>query len=172
MCKCDNLFELTDLHKAHQLTQQDVRNIQIVKEQKSSKEKISFHLKTRLRATDLREKWWSQAGSNRRPPACKAGALPAELWPRNLSFFRLALLVARSPDHILVRKPLRQSEKIPRYRCSFSTQIMRHFRQIKAGRPKFSLLNEGLPTPIWRKWWVWEDLNFRPHPYQGCALTN
>jgi hypothetical protein len=25
--------------------------------------------------------WWSQTGSNRRPPACKAGALPAELWP-------------------------------------------------------------------------------------------
>ena len=24
-------------------------------------------------------KWWSYAGSNRRPPACKAGALPAEL---------------------------------------------------------------------------------------------
>ena len=24
---------------------------------------------------------WSQSGSNRRPPACKAGALPAELWP-------------------------------------------------------------------------------------------
>jgi hypothetical protein len=24
----------------------------------------------------------------------------------------------------------------------------------------------------WTKWWVWEDLNFRPHPYQGCALTN
>ena len=23
--------------------------------------------------------WWSYAGSNRRPPACKAGALPAEL---------------------------------------------------------------------------------------------
>ncbi len=28
--------------------------------------------------------WWSQAGSNRRPPACKAGALPAELWPPRL----------------------------------------------------------------------------------------
>jgi hypothetical protein len=27
------------------------------------------------------ETWWSQPGSNRRPPACKAGALPAELWP-------------------------------------------------------------------------------------------
>ena len=48
--------------------------------------------------------WWSQGGSNSRPPACKAGALPAELWPQ--------------------------------------------------------------------MWWVWEDLNFRPHPYQGCALTN
>src|ERR1700677_798729 len=24
---------------------------------------------------------WSRPGSNRRPPACKAGALPAELWP-------------------------------------------------------------------------------------------
>ena len=30
----------------------------------------------------------------------------------------------------------------------------------------------GAPTPSWAKWWVWEDLNFRPHPYQGCALTN
>ena len=27
------------------------------------------------------KKWWSQTGSNRRHPACKAGALPAELWP-------------------------------------------------------------------------------------------
>ena len=26
--------------------------------------------------------WWSLSGSNRRPPACKAGALPAELRPR------------------------------------------------------------------------------------------
>src|SRR5690606_2354229 len=25
--------------------------------------------------------WWSLSGSNRRPPACKAGALPAELRP-------------------------------------------------------------------------------------------
>ena len=26
--------------------------------------------------------WWRQTGSNRRPPACKAGALPTELCPR------------------------------------------------------------------------------------------
>ncbi len=25
---------------------------------------------------------WSQTESNRRPPACKAGALPTELWPQ------------------------------------------------------------------------------------------
>jgi hypothetical protein len=25
--------------------------------------------------------WWSQTGSNRRPRACKARALPTELWP-------------------------------------------------------------------------------------------
>ena len=32
---------------------------------------------------DLRSTiWWSQTGSNRRPHACKARALPAELWPR------------------------------------------------------------------------------------------
>ena len=23
-----------------------------------------------------------------------------------------------------------------------------------------------------KNWWVWADLNSRPHPYQGCALTN
>src|SRR5690606_14249563 len=22
-----------------------------------------------------------------------------------------------------------------------------------------------------QRWWVWEDSNHRPHPYQGCALT-
>ena len=28
--------------------------------------------------------WWSQTDSNRRHPACKAGALPTELWPQLL----------------------------------------------------------------------------------------
>ena len=32
---------------------------------------------------DEPSRWWSQTGSNRRPPACKAGALPTELWPRS-----------------------------------------------------------------------------------------
>ena len=37
--------------------------------------------------------WWSQTGSNRRPPACKAGALPAELWPLNLHRFCASALL-------------------------------------------------------------------------------
>ena len=42
------------------------------------------------------EGWWSQTGSNRRPHACKARALPTELWPlkrpaqRELSSIRRA----------------------------------------------------------------------------------
>src|ERR1700688_2790623 len=36
------------------------------------------------------ESWWSQAGSNRRPLACHASALPAELWPptRKILYFK------------------------------------------------------------------------------------
>ncbi len=41
--------------------------------------------------TALDVNWWSQAGSNRRPPACKAGALPAELWPRLVGLGRFEL---------------------------------------------------------------------------------
>ena len=55
---------------------------------------------------------WSQSGLNRRPPACKAGALPAELWPPSLE------------------------------------------------------------TKLTHLWWAWVDLNYRPHAYQACALTN
>ncbi len=50
--------------------------------------------------------WWSQTGSNRRPPACKAGALPTELWP-------LQVTEARNQDqagHVafsIFRPPLR-----------------------------------------------------------------
>ena len=36
---------------------------------------------TSTRHPSSRKKWWSRTGSNRRHPACKAGALPAELRP-------------------------------------------------------------------------------------------
>ena len=81
------------LHQS--LTHQDVRIFQIVKEQKYIKDvRFNFKLILKLRITltsfiyfkqhCTAKKWWSQTGSNRRPPACKAGALPTELWPPHL----------------------------------------------------------------------------------------
>ena len=41
------------------------------------------------------KEWWSQTGSNRRHPACKAGALPAELWPH---LFRSSFVPRRTTE--------------------------------------------------------------------------
>ena len=41
--------------------------------------------------------WWRMTGSNRRPPACKAGALPAELIPQNLQIEEMVGLVGLEP---------------------------------------------------------------------------
>lgn len=35
------------------------------------------------RVIPMKRKWWSQSGSNRRPPECHSGALPTELWPHD-----------------------------------------------------------------------------------------
>ena len=55
---------------------------------------------------------WSQPGSNRRPPACKAGALPTELWPRRRPSVPLASgldrganALARCPQRVRTRPP-------------------------------------------------------------------
>src|SRR5450755_2197396 len=51
-------------------------------------------------ACEASEGWWSQAGSNRRPLACHASALPAELWPRNS--YRLSMILSENrlpPPH-------------------------------------------------------------------------
>ena len=49
-------------------------------------EPVEFHKSRTCRNPRLAtpQKWWSRTGSNRRPPACKAGALPIELRPLNL----------------------------------------------------------------------------------------
>jgi hypothetical protein len=88
------------------------------------------------------EAWWSQTGSNRRPHACKARALPAELWPRTRRRMPYAALIVRSPSPALQRSSLRSR---------------------RPAEPKLQS-SEG--------WWAWEDLNFRPHAYQARALTN
>jgi hypothetical protein len=93
-------------------------------------------------APRIAEAWWSQTGSNRRPHACKARALPAELWPRTRRRMLYAALIVRSPSLALRRSSLRSRGP---------------------AEPKLQS-SEG--------WWAWEDLNFRPHAYQARALTN
>jgi hypothetical protein len=70
------------------------------------------------------EVWWSQTGSNRRPHACKARALPAELWPRTRRRMLHAAHIARSPSLALRRSSLR-SRGLPSRSC----------RAAKAGGP-------------------------------------
>ena len=36
----------------------------------------------------------------------------------------------------------------------------------------YTRTRRGLQHRVTQVWWVWVDLNHRPHPYQGCALTN
>ena len=50
---------------------------------------------------------WSQPGSNRRPPACKAGALPTELWPRSGSESRDSAVEVEIP-----RRPLLEPQTV------------------------------------------------------------
>ena len=49
-----------------------------------SRERACTQKKT---VTEVTVVWWSIAGSNRWPPACKAGALPAELMPQINALF-------------------------------------------------------------------------------------
>ena len=45
--------------------------------------------------------------------------------------------------------------------------------QLSYGPDPAKLAAVEFPTlrPITSMWWAWEDLNFRPHAYQACALT-
>ena len=133
----------------------DVRTIQIFKERNGQKQ--PFRKEERC---FLFPKWWSQAGSNRRPPACKAGALPAELWPHLLVFLPGCFVeIFASAVTYCMYAPL-AAQLSPR----FQTKIPHKAMISKA----FSKIQRRYSE----NWWVWEDLNFRPHPYQGCALTN
>src|SRR5690606_3853214 len=103
--------------------------------------------------------WWSLTGSNRRHPACKAGALPAELRPR------IPWL-----DHIMcpTALPVRTTQPTGTLEAKLrkadwpSRTFARPVRRIAA---LAALIRED------KTWWAWIDSNYRPHPYQGCALT-
>src|SRR5438552_4773519 len=70
------------------------------------------------------ESWWSQAGSNRRPPHCERGALPAELWPLKDTQKRDKCAVARLSS---VGRHLRPGGRgVKKRRSSRLLRIKRH----------------------------------------------
>ena len=92
MCKCDtskcihiNVNPLKTSKTLSKLLKSNIESrsaIQLkLKFSNSSRNSRLDSSLSRSFATALSQNWWSQTGSNRRPPACKAGALPAELWP-------------------------------------------------------------------------------------------
>jgi hypothetical protein len=107
------------------------------------------------RSADRREGWWSLSGSNRRPHACKARALPAELRPHDRK------------DECESRRIVETTD-LPKFTSTSPPSpfgLRRDSLRLSSGLPSRSAdRREG--------WWAWEDLNFRPHAYQARALTN
>jgi hypothetical protein len=116
------------------------------------------------------KQWWSLSGSNRRPEACKATALPAELRP--LCWFGLRrrrkppLSWLPAPRGAAAGRPSQEVAQVRRSSVASPTGRRRRF----GGQPRQRTLPPALEANQ-DKWWAWDDSNVRPHPYQGCALT-
>ena len=76
-------FPSTTLIRLYEL----LKNSRLIPGNPGSTTKKPHHLSMAEAALVLNQKdkivWWRMTGSNRRPPACKAGALPAELIPQD-----------------------------------------------------------------------------------------
>ena len=88
--------------------------------------------------------WWSLTGSNRCPPACKAGALPAELKPQSFQRRQKPIGISKKPVH-------------QHHNPHDLIDCVRH--------PDQHHIHQD-------EWWARVDSNYRPHAYQACALTN
>jgi hypothetical protein len=93
---------------------------------------------------------WRRSDSNRRPPACKAGALPLSYAP------------ITGTGHPANAGRHRRQHRLPRPCRGFCRK-----RQNRLIAP-----SGGFPSAAGRGKWAREDLNLRPHAYQACALTN
>ena len=74
--------------RCRQMTRQDPSSLHMFKNGRGSRSQPRKLLSSSWIPNRSTPKWWSLSGSNRRPPACKAGALPAELKPRSRSPFQ------------------------------------------------------------------------------------
>jgi hypothetical protein len=141
--RIDLLFTMSDITRILELTPRsaDWFSHERASEAQSCRAQAQNGRATR-KSLNPKTVWWSQTGSNRRPPACKAGALPTELWPRTSR--QASAGDTRPPAPKLRRTTFASCEGWLANRSGVS--------------------REG--------WWAWEDLNFRPHAYQARALTN
>ena len=81
----------------------------------------------------------------------------------------------RTADLLRARQALSQLSYSPILSESLFWLINRHpfFSNTRRRNMKHTLVCEYFDNAVVGKnWWVWADLNSRPHPYQGCALTN
>ena len=114
--------------------------------------------------------WWSLAGSNRWPPACKAGALPAELRPQNLITGREDRI--RTCDPLVPNQVLYQAELLPVYMArpagvepTTFWSVVRRSIQLSYGRIYFS-----------KKWCRGPESNrygsHLPQDFKSCASAS
>jgi hypothetical protein len=71
----------------------------------------------------------------------------------------------RTADPLLAKQVLSQLSYSPNHRKHLTANRQ---DQVNPNKPQFATAN----LICWCKWWAREDLNFRPHAYQACALTN
>ena len=71
----------------------------------------------------------------------------------------------RTADPLLAKQVLSQLSYSP------SSSITRRLIQVRQqSAPAIPINSQSITRKC--KWWAREDLNFRPHAYQACALTN
>jgi hypothetical protein len=137
----------------------------------------------------MEDAWWRMTGSNRRPPACKAGALPAELIPPSLDFDkrRIAALFASLHSfryaadalalHCLLLKAHRLWCGLTHHPVA-ATPLVCENQAGQGGASRriricMQARRQRRHAPVIAdQWWVWVGSNHRPPPYQDGALTS
>ena len=136
--------------------------------------------------------WWSQRGSNPQPSACKADALPFELWPRRRRWDSNPRRVAprrfsrpmqsASLPRLLSKNVLRGPGLIPASRASTWPPAITRANGLNGLRRPALASPTSCPSTMPRKfvpatilvastkWSAWPVSNRRPPPSKGGAL--